>query len=100
MSKSSENRILRTLDNPARFLFWNMNDFIILAVPIFLGAGLESLLIMLSGPFMWIAWDKMQKSNRKNGRVFKHYLYWNLPTSIFRKKLKRVPDSHKRDLIL
>ncbi len=99
---NSEYRIIKTLDNPSRFLFWDVGECITLAALILLGGALESLVIMLSGVAFWFFFRKFKKSNKDRGITPFHYFYWNFPTRALRRsgKFQNIPCSHKRDIIL
>jgi type IV conjugative transfer system protein TraL len=98
----SEHRIIKTLDNPSRFLFWNVGECIMLALLLLIGGALESLIIMLSGVFYWFLFRKFKKSNREKGITPFHYFYWNFPTTVLRRSgnFSNIPCSHQRDIIL
>jgi len=88
-------RIFRTLDNPSRMLFWTLDEFFIMMIPIFLSIALGNLLIAL-GVLIKIPYNKMK---RQFSTSLLHYAYWYLPTKHMR-YLKRMPPSHQRELIL
>jgi type IV conjugative transfer system protein TraL len=92
--------VLKTLDNMPRFIFWPIDEFIILIIAFFLGLCMSSLLIMLSGLIPWFYYKKLKKKNKQGS--FIHKMYWNLPTKPFKKLrlMKNVPESHLRDLVL
>lgn len=98
----SEHRIIKTLDNPSRFLFWDVGECMMLAFLLLLGGVLESLILMFSGVLFWFLFRKFKKSNRERGITPFHYFYWNFPTKVLRRsgKFSSIPSSHKRDIIL
>lgn len=100
MSKISDNKILKTLDNSPRILFWDIDEFMSMLVPIALGCCLGSLTVLFSAPFFWFVFRKIKRSTQKGALI--HLLYWHFPKSAFKRsgKLKKFPDSHKCDLIL
>lgn len=99
---SNDHKIVKTLDNPCRFLFWDLGDTLFISVCIFLSGLLESLLILILGVFFWFLYSKVKKGNREKGVITLHYIYWNFPTKSLKKwgKLKNTPDSHRRDIVL
>jgi len=92
--------VIKTLDNTPRVLFWGVDEFLILVVPIFLGVLLGSFLVMTLGPVLKTLYTKSTKRFARG--ALKHKLYWMLPRQAFRGVgiLKKIPPSHLRDLVL
>ena len=96
-----EHVILKTLDNQPRILFWELDEFLVMTVPVMLGIGVGSFLLMISGFIAKPFYSKIKRCNRRRRQLL-HTLYWNLPHSTFVQlgALKRLPPSHKRELTL
>lgn len=92
--------ILKTLDNPMRIIFWSMEEFLIMIVPLFLGFMLANFFVLLSGIVLKIIYAKFK--NKSTQRYFKHVLYWHLPTNNLKKQgiVKNLPPSHIREYLL
>ena len=92
--------VLKTLDDEMRILFWSVDDFLVITVPLFLGILLSSFCIMLSGLFLKYCYTKLKK--RFPHHSFKHKLYWTLPTKAFNRRglIKNLPASHIREFLL
>lgn len=98
----SQHKIIKTLDNPTRFLFWNASECMILILACILGGALESLTVVLIGGALWYSFRKINRIALKKSVTPFHFLYWNLPTSVLKKsgKFRALPCSHKRDIVL
>jgi type IV conjugative transfer system protein TraL len=86
----------KTLDHPSRILFWKLDEFFVMIVPIFLSLALGSL-FMAFGVFLKIPYKKLKKKFSHCSLM--HHLYWYLPTKRL-SHLKRLPPSHQRELVL
>lgn len=85
--------IPRTLDEPARLLFWSIDEAGILLSPTFLGIILGYAAIgMLVGFIAFFAWKRVKGSNKANYIMYS--AYWYLPSKMLR--LKKTPPSHFR----
>lgn len=100
MSCPRENILLNTLDNPTRVLFWTIDIFSLVVIPVFVGILLSSLIVMLLG-FVLVPFYKRFKKKFPGG-VLKHRMYWLFPREAFLQfgKLKSFPPSHEREMIL
>ncbi|MBB63437.1 MAG: type IV conjugative transfer system protein TraL [Waddliaceae bacterium] len=99
MRQHDESRIIKTLDNQPRVLFWDVDEFLVLFLPLLLGIGIGSILIMLLGiPLKFV----FSKTKSKRGVPLKHRMYWMLPSDFLRKRkgIHNFPDSHIRDIVL
>lgn len=99
MESGQQNLIIKTLDNAPRLLFWSADEFLLLAVPLFIGIVFGSFLLMISGFAIKPLLTRLKKRYPKG--FLKHRLYWILPKSAFSFSgtLKRVPPSHLREFI-
>lgn len=95
-----EGRIYKTLDNVPRFLFWTFDEFLLLAIPVFLGLLVGSFLLMALGFALRPIYKRMKKKYKRGSMM--HALYWRLPKRAFKQMgiLKRIPGSHYRKLVL
>ena len=91
-----KHQTFKTLDNPSRILFWQMDEFFVMVVPMFLSIALGSFLIAL-GVLIKIPYNKLKKKFSPCSLL--HYTYWYLPTTHM-KHLKKMPPSHQRELLL
>ncbi|MCK4934345.1 MAG: type IV conjugative transfer system protein TraL [Simkaniaceae bacterium] len=88
--------ILKHLDNPVRILSFSLQDIVIYALPLFIGALTDN---MLSVPIVGFLLIFLAKRVLK--KLPKFYLirffYWHLPTKQYNKLFKtNLPPSHKR----
>jgi len=92
--------LYKSLDNPIRILFWSMDEFLVLATPFFLCLCFGNVLFLLGTVVAKPLYAKMKKKFPRG--VFKHHIYWNLPKRALEKmgKIKRLPPSHCRELLL
>jgi type IV conjugative transfer system protein TraL len=90
------NRIYKTLDNTPRMFFWEIDEFFLMIVPLFIGIMIGSLLLMPSGLFL--KWLYCRLKRRYPRGIIKHKFYSALPTSFFVMLgiYKGLPQSHKR----
>jgi conjugal transfer pilus assembly protein TraL len=101
MSKEyGDHVLLKTLDNPPRILFWELDEFLVMLVPVFAGIAIGSLSLMVAGLVLKPVFSKMKR--RHKSRSLQHQLYWLLPYSSFQRSglLKRIPPSHIREVVL
>ena len=89
---------LKTLDNSPRVLFWEVDEFLSLSVPLFLGIALGSLLLAISGIFLKQIYSKIKR--KMPFGYFIHRIYWMFPTRSLRGVIKTLPPSHQREYIL
>lgn len=92
--------VVKTIDNTPRVLFWKIDEFFILIIPLCLGLVLGSILLFALGPLSKHYYSKMKKKYPRG--TFKHRLYWMLPKQFFKRsrKLTKIPASHVRKLVL
>jgi type IV conjugative transfer system protein TraL len=95
----NKNIIYKTMDNTPRMLFWEIDDFIVMAAPFFLGVIAGSILVMLSGFVLKKFYTRWKKTYSKG--LLRHTIYWHMPTKAVNKLgiFKRLPQSHKRDYL-
>ena len=100
MEARRENILINTLDNPTRILFWEVDGFLVVIIPFFVGMALSSLLIMITGFFLISPYRKLKKMYPRGS--LKRKCYWNLPHHVFEKsgKFKGFPPSYERELLL
>lgn len=92
-------KIYKTLDNVPRVLFWPIDEFLVLVIPMFLGVLIGSFLLMVLGIALKPFYMKAKKAFPKGSMI--HRLYWRLPKSAFNRfnVLKRLPESCLRRFI-
>lgn len=95
----NHNQIYKTMNNTPRMLFWGIDEFLIMAVPFFIGLLIGSIAVMLCG-FVLKGFYRRTKKRYPKGMI-RHSLYRNLPDWIFKRigVFKRLPPSHKRDFL-
>lgn len=100
--QTAENKIIKTLDNPPRFLYWELKECMILIFSFLIGGAFESLVVLFVGIASFVAYRKLNFYAKKIEITPFHFLYWNLPTDALRRsgKFKTIPSSHKRDIVL
>lgn len=92
----SQHVILKHLDEPIRILSFSIQDLLVSAIPFFLGALVDSMLLITLTGLLAIFFIK--KALKKFPKFyFIRYLYWHVPTSRYNKLFKtNLPPSHKR----
>ena len=97
---TSENRILKSMDNPGRVLVWDLDEFLVISAPLFLGICVGSLLVTLSGLLLKPFYSRLRKKLPRG--ALSAYIYWKLPSSSLRRRgmISNLPDSNARDLLL
>lgn len=95
----NKNIIFKTMDNTPRMLFWEIDEFIVMAAPFFLGMLVGSVILMLSGFVLRKFYNRWKKRYPRG--LLRHTMYWNMPTATLNKAgiFKRLPASHKRDFL-
>ena len=88
--------LLNYLDQPSRFLFFTMDEFIALASPLLTGMILGWMITGFIGSLCGYGILKFLKSKFKGGTL-RHAMYWYLPTS--RKQMKVYIPSYVREYI-
>lgn len=98
MNIEKKHQLYKTLDNPLRVIFWSVEEFLLMVIPLMIGFMMASPFILLSGFFLKYAYSKF----KKKFPVLKHMLYWHLPTGRLRKQkiIKNLPLSHIREFFL
>ncbi len=93
-----KHQLYKTLDNPLRVIFWSIDEFVLMVIPLMIGFMMASPFILLSGIFLKIVYSKF----KKKFPVLKHMIYWHLPTRRLRKQkiIKNLPSSHIREFML
>lgn len=92
--------ITKTLDNIPRFLFWNIDEFILMVTPLLIGIIASNPLLMLSGLGLKMAYVRLKK--RFFAGSIKLILYWYFPTKAFycMGVFTSLPQSHVRFILL
>ena len=93
MSQNEGIKVIKTLDNPLRFLYWEYSQVIFCGLFFMLGLITQSLirsLILLA--ISIVLYKKVKRLLAKN---FKRFSYW----TCFSKNAKEFPASHKRNFI-
>ena len=85
--------IPKTLDNPARFLFFTADECAVLFLPIFLGLMTGAMFLGIGAGVGGYSLYKKYKGANK-GNVMTNLKYWYLPSSLF--KFKFTASSHNR----
>jgi type IV conjugative transfer system protein TraL len=100
MESNQLHPIIKTLDNAPRILFWSVDEFIVMFLPLFIGIFLGSLLVMALGIVAKPLYSKLKKRYPKS--ILRHLAYWTMPRKVFSHAgiLKRVPPSHIRKYLL
>lgn len=95
-----EHLVIKTLDNQPRILFWGIEEFLIMAIPPFIGLLLGNLWVMLGGFALKPLYNRLRRKLPRG--AIRHRLYWHLPKSAFKGAgiLRNLPPSHIRELLL
>jgi|SaaInlStandDraft_3_1057020.scaffolds.fasta_scaffold31389_2 conjugal transfer pilus assembly protein TraL len=98
--KNDQHVIIKSLDNLPRFLFWSLDDFLVMVIPFFIGMVMESLLVMVMGVLIRPFYSKLKR--RYPHGSLKHFIYWYFPHEACSKSgcFKNLPPSHKRERLL
>ncbi len=91
MDNKEEFYIPRYLDEPERWLFWTIDEAMVLLLPIIvaLNAGYLMLGMVVSG-LSYVAWMKLKRNGHIN--TVRFAIYWFYPSTIMR--LKHTPPSN------
>lgn len=91
--------ILKTLDNPPRFLFWTLDVVVLLFIFFALGVTIHFSMFILALPVK-IVYSKLKRKFPKS--LMKHKLYWSMPHSVFVRsgKFKNIPPSYIQEVLL
>lgn len=97
------NVILKTLDNQPRIVFWSLDEFLIMALPLVVGLlfkGFLGIVVMLSGFPLKKIYTRLLKGSKT--KSIKSAAYWFLPKKQSEKLLgtSNLPDSSQRELLL
>ena len=100
MALERSHLVFKTVDNPLRILFWELDEFLCIAAPLFLGMCFSSFLLMCSGIVAKPLYTRLKK--KCPNQHFKHMVYWYLPTRQLKKMgiVKNLPPSHVRAYLL
>jgi type IV conjugative transfer system protein TraL len=93
MSQIESIKVIKTLDNPLRFLYWEYSQVIFCLMAFLLGLMSQNLLVSLI--FSGIAIFLYKKVKRLLIKNFKRFSYW----TFFAKNTKEFPPSYKRSFI-
>ncbi len=92
MTERNRYFIPRRLDDPERWLFWTVDEAVVLLGPALLGLAANSFLTgLLIGTGGWVA---LRRIKRGGAHAVHYALYWFLPD--FALRLTRTPPSHIR----
>ena len=89
---------IKTLDNPPRVLFWSIDEFLFMAIPMFLGIALGCIYLVPGG--LLLKWGYAKVKKKMPFGSFKHRIYWLMPTSCLRRTIRTLPPSHNREYLL
>jgi len=97
---STDRRVLHTLDNTPRLLFWGVDEFLLMASPILLGLVTGKLLIVFPALLLKPLYTRMKRRFPKGS--LKGYLYWHLPHGVTTRMgmFRKAPPSHIRRYFL
>lgn len=95
----NQSTIFKTMDNTPRILFWEIDDFLVMSAPFFMGILAGSICLMLSGIVLKKFYARWKKRYPRG--LLRHTIYWHMPTKAVNKLgiFKRLPQSHKRDFL-
>ena len=93
MNVSAKHVIPRRLDDPERWLFWTIDEAVVLLGPALLGLAANA---FVTGLVIGVgAWTVLRRIKRGGGAQAVHFaLYWFLPD--FALRLAKTPPSHVR----
>lgn len=93
-------RIMKTLDNPARFFYWDFDVVMIGFFPFIIGIALGLKTLSLGAiPLCWIY--SVFKRKNPSGNLL-HAVYWSFPSDSLKTMgvNGKIPPSHKRRYFL
>lgn len=95
----SKHYIYKTLDNEPRILYWPIDEFLVMVLPVFCGIVFGCFFLML-GSFLKVPYTRIKK--RLSHRSTVHYAYWHLPTDYMKGvgHFKSLPPTHHREYLL
>ena len=88
--------IPKYLDEPEKFLFWNIDETMILGIPFITGVFFSS---VDTGFLLGVAFLTLYKKVKGRGGkgFFKGWLYWNFPAQF--SQLKSTPPSYIKEYV-
>ena len=93
MNEAERFAIPSRLDDPERWLFWTMDEAVVLMGPSMLGLAANAFVAGLAiGVGGWLALRRIKRGGR--GGIVMHAVYWFLPGAALR--LQGAPGSHRR----
>lgn len=96
MSDTLKYGIPRTLDDAAKFLWWDIDQALLVFTFIVLGMLVDSMMGgIITGILMGWSYGKMKSGKHKAFAI--HAMYWYLPSEFM--SFKRTPPSHHREFI-
>lgn len=100
MNIDSSFKVIKTLDNMPRVLFWTVDEFSVLIVPCIIGIAIGSFFLGIAGIPMKYFYSKYKKQFPKGSLM--HRAYWSFPKIVFKNAgvLRKTPGSHQRELLL
>jgi len=96
MAHLAEHAILSHLDNPPRFLFWTVQEALVLFMPLIIGLGVDCpKLAVLSSALAYFVLKHYKRSFGKG--TLRHVMYWYLPHN--KKGMPVTPSSTIREYL-
>ncbi len=93
MSDARSDVIPRRLDDPERWLFWTVDEAVVLMGPALLGLAANQFPTgLVAGLAGWLVLRRVKRGGGAN--IARYALYWFLPDFVLR--LKATPPSHLR----
>ncbi len=91
--------ILKTLDNPQRFLFWTIDVVLLFFIIFILGILIHISLLILIIPAK-IIYTKIKRRFPRS--LIKHKIYWSIPQKAFSQggNCQKIPPSYIEDILL
>ena len=85
------------LDDQPRMLFWEVDEFLAMCVPLGIGIVIDFIFLgAIGGLFAAYGVNKIKAGYGR--AIILHTIYWNMPSDILF-KMKRTPPSHIREFI-
>jgi type IV conjugative transfer system protein TraL len=100
MERGQQHVTIKTLDNSLRMLFWTIEEFACMAIPIVAAIAFSAIYLVLASLILKVGYQKITKRIERG--VIAHRLYWMLPYTALKRlgMVTNLPPSHYRELNL
>lgn len=100
MDHNQQHVTIKTLDNSIRVLFWSVEEFLCMVIPIFAAIFFFIIWLALASIVLKMLYKRIKRTMVRG--AISHRLYWILPHGALKNlgMITKFPPSHYRELIL